>query len=127
VIRAPKAGSDEIARVFKAHQLGAPLNGDPKRLQPLDEQALVFVLWEDLHEGVWREARSNVLERYVRGLLAFDPQIDRRRLMAALEDLVGKVELAVEFEGPCLDRKSSRCGSGLRGLVDDASPHAQLR
>ena len=42
-----EAGCDEITLIFEPDQLNAAFNGDPKRLQPLDEKTLVFVLRKD--------------------------------------------------------------------------------
>ena len=46
-IRTPEAGCDEITPIFEPDQLSAAFNGDAKRLQPLDEETLVFVLRKD--------------------------------------------------------------------------------
>src|SRR5271154_7113652 len=47
--------------------------------------------------------------------------------MAAFDDLVGEIELAIEFQRPPLARQRPRRGSRLRGLVDDPNLDALLR
>ena len=47
--------------------------------------------------------------------------------MAASDDFVGEIELAIEFQRPRLDRQRPRRGSRLRGLVDDPNLDALLR
>jgi hypothetical protein len=46
-IRTPEADCDETTPIFEPDQLSAAFNGDPKRLQPPDEETLVFVLRKD--------------------------------------------------------------------------------
>ena len=119
-VRSAKAGDDAVAGVVEADQFGATLDGDAQRLQPLDQQPLMLVLREDMQEGIGGQTLADRLERQARGLLAPDPEIDRRVLVAAGDDLAGQVELAVELQGAGLDRQGSRGGSGFGGLVDDA-------
>src|SRR5665213_2568109 len=97
-----------------------------ERLLALDQQALVLVLREDEQERVGGEAQAHRLEGRPRGLPALDPQIDRRRLVAALDHFAGEVHLAIEFERPRLDRHGPRGGPRLGDPIDDANLDAQL-
>jgi hypothetical protein len=59
---APQAGNHPIALVGEADQFGSALDEDPKSLQPLDQQALVLVLREDMQERIWREVRADTFK-----------------------------------------------------------------
>jgi len=44
----PKTGNHPTALLGEADQFGPPLDEDPERLKPLDQQALMLVLREDV-------------------------------------------------------------------------------
>src|SRR6266481_731265 len=120
-----EAGGDASALIGEAHQLGASLHSNAELLQPLDQQPLVLVLREDLQEGIGGQIFADGLKGKSCRRLALHPQIDRRHLVAMLHHKVGKVELAVEFEGTCLNRERARGRAGLRRFVDDTHLDAE--
>src|SRR5689334_22876183 len=86
----------------------------------------MLVLREDLQERIARQVRTDVLKWQTCRRLAFDPQIDRRNLVALLDHGICKIELAVKFECPCLNRQSPRGGAGPCRLVDDTHLDPEL-
>ena len=59
---APQVGNHPIALVGEAGQFGSAPDGDPKSLQPLDQQALMLVLREDMQEWIRREVRADTFK-----------------------------------------------------------------
>ena len=59
---APQAGNHPLALVGEADQFGSAPDGDPKSLQPLNQQALMLVLWEDMQERIRREVRADTFK-----------------------------------------------------------------
>jgi hypothetical protein len=121
-----EVGNDAVALVSEAHQLRSSLHRDAELLQPLDQQPLVLVLWEDLQEGISGQILADGREGETRRRFSLHPQVDRGNLVAMLHHEVGEVELPVEFEGTRMNREGARGRAGLRRLVDDAHPDAEL-
>ena len=119
-------GGDAAQSVAEADQLDLPLDRDPEGLQPLDQQLLMLVLREYLQERIGRHAFADGLERDPCLFLAPDPEVNRRRLVAACDNLVREVELTVELQRAGLDGQGARGGPGPVELVHDADAHAEL-
>ena len=58
-----QAGGDAIACVLESDQFRAAFDADAEAGQTFDQQALVFVLREDVQEGIRGQAGADVLER----------------------------------------------------------------
>ena len=86
----------------------------------------MLVLWKYLEKWVRRLIGPDRLEGHTGGLLALDPQIDGRDLVAGFDDRVGEIELAIEFERARLDRKGARCRAWLRRPVNQSHLNAKL-
>ncbi len=85
----------------------------------------MLVLGKDVEERVGGKSGADVLESQAGLLLAFHPKVDGGDLVTQGQDGVGEIQLAVELEGPGLDRQGSRGRAGLRGFVDDPARYAE--
>jgi hypothetical protein len=86
----------------------------------------MLVLRKNMQERIRRQVRADSVKWQARRRFALDPQIDRGNLVAAFDHGVGKVELAVEFKRPRLNRQRPRGNAGLCRLVEDAHVNPKL-
>jgi len=116
-----------LALLGEADKLGAPLDADAERREPLEQQPLVFVLGKDLEESIARQVRADGLEGDTRRALTERPQVDRGHLVAVLDHRLRQVQLLIQFEGACLHRERARGGTRFRGAIDDAHLDTETR
>ena len=86
----------------------------------------MLVLRKDLQERIGGEIRSDFLEINARLWFAFNPEPDGRDFVAMLDHEICQLELAVEFEGPCVHRESAGCRAWLSGLIYNPYLHSEL-
>ena len=123
---ADERGGNPACRRCKAGEFGAAFDAHPLAFQPGDENAFMHVLRQRQHERERAEAGAEIAERQpADGAAAFangdalDPDPGRHHL-------VGKSDLAVEFERPRMHGQGTRGLAGRRAAIDDAKPHAEL-
>src|SRR5690348_2764334 len=87
----------------------------------------MLVLGKGVKERIRRDAGADILEGDTRLLPALHPEIDGWNLVAAADDGVAEVELAIELEGPRVNGECAGGGAGSGGLVDDSDLYSKLR
>src|SRR5207244_6804328 len=123
--RSSQMRHDTAARFLEIEQLSLSLDAHVQLFEPLDEEALVLVLWVD--EPVWigTPAHAQLAEIDVRRLPASGPEVRCGEHQPGFDDLIGEAELAVELKRARLQRQRARSGAGLGSLIDDAEPDAE--
>jgi hypothetical protein len=106
-IGVPQSCGDVIAALVELDELERALDGDTAVAQRIDEELLVFVLWED--EGVWvrTDLGTHVTEEQTGDVLTGDPDVRGRHGAPAGNNRVGQSDLTVELERASLDREGA--------------------
>jgi hypothetical protein len=112
--------------VLKANEFCGVLDLDTQRSEPVTQYAFMLVLRK--HKRIWE--RTDALAHLAKNDASFrlpgDPQVYRFQLAPATDDLVGEIDLIVEFEDTRMHRKRARRRSRFVRLVDYADLDAKM-